>query len=246
MTLVQKHDDAVEPTLNASVLRQHARRHRRVPADAERAAAGRDAARALRHRRQPDPRGADAARGRRAGRARAEQGLSRLAEVSHDNLLDLMRTRIEIETIALRWSLEKGGVEWEADLLGAFHRLSRQTKIEPTAPEAISEAWSREHAAFHTALVAACGSPTLLAHPGAAVRAGRPLRGAVDHVERAAARRHRRAQAAHARGAQPRRRARRSSSTARTSPARSTRWRRRSPPAQRVTPRARHVAKTAK
>src|SRR5215469_9969595 len=87
----------------------------------------------------------------------------RVAEVSHDNLVDLMRTRIEIETIALRWSLEKGGVEWEADLLSAFHRLSRQTKIEPGKPEVISEAWSREHAAFHTALVAACGAPTLLA-----------------------------------------------------------------------------------
>jgi GntR family transcriptional regulator, carbon starvation induced regulator len=86
----------------------------------------------------------------------------RVAEVSHANLVDLMRTRIEIENIALRWSLEKGGVEWEADLLSAFHRLSRQTKIEPTEPEAISEAWSREHAAFHTALVAACGAPTLL------------------------------------------------------------------------------------
>jgi DNA-binding GntR family transcriptional regulator len=86
----------------------------------------------------------------------------RVSEVSRANLLDLMRTRIEIETIALRWSLEKGGVEWEASLLGAFHRLSRQSKIDPENPEAISEAWSREHADFHAALVAACGSPTML------------------------------------------------------------------------------------
>src|SRR5262249_11743453 len=61
------------------------------------------------------------------------------------------------------WSLEKGGVDWEAELLSAFHRLSRQTKIEPLKPDAISEAWSKEHADFHTALVAACGAPTLLA-----------------------------------------------------------------------------------
>jgi DNA-binding GntR family transcriptional regulator len=86
----------------------------------------------------------------------------RVAEVSLENLTDLMRTRIEIETIALRWSLEDGGVDWEADLLGAFHRLSRQSKIEPEKPEAISEAWGREHAAFHTALVAGCDAPTLL------------------------------------------------------------------------------------
>ena len=87
----------------------------------------------------------------------------RVAEVSRENLIDLMRTRIEIESIALRWSLEKGGVDWEAELLSAFHRMSRQTKIEPSKPDAISEAWSKEHANFHTALIAACGAPTLLA-----------------------------------------------------------------------------------
>jgi GntR family transcriptional regulator, carbon starvation induced regulator len=87
----------------------------------------------------------------------------RVAEVSRENLLDLMRTRIEIEGIALTWSLERGGVDWEASLLGTFHRLSRQTKIEPSRPDAISEAWSKEHADFHSALVAACGAPTLLA-----------------------------------------------------------------------------------
>jgi GntR family carbon starvation induced transcriptional regulator len=86
----------------------------------------------------------------------------RVSEVSRENLLDLMRTRIEIESIALRWSLEKGGVEWEADLLGAFHRLSRQTKIDQANPDTINEAWSREHAEFHAALVSACGSRTMI------------------------------------------------------------------------------------
>jgi GntR family transcriptional regulator, carbon starvation induced regulator len=86
----------------------------------------------------------------------------RVAAVSRDNLLDIMRTRLEIESIALRWSLEKGGVDWEADLVSAFHRLSRQTKIEPSKPDEISAAWRREHANFHLALVAACGAPTLL------------------------------------------------------------------------------------
>jgi GntR family transcriptional regulator, carbon starvation induced regulator len=86
----------------------------------------------------------------------------KVAAVSSENLADLMRTRIEIEGIALRWSIEKGDVEWEADLLGAFHRLSRQTKVVPSNPGAISDAWRNEHADFHTALVSACGSPALL------------------------------------------------------------------------------------
>src|SRR5665213_3855206 len=86
----------------------------------------------------------------------------RVSEVSRENLQDLMRTRIEIESVALRWSLEKGGVEWEANLLSVFHRLSRKSKIDPSIPDAISEDWSKEHADFHTALVSACGAPTLL------------------------------------------------------------------------------------
>ena len=76
----------------------------------------------------------------------------RVSEVSRENLLDLMQTRIEIESIALRWSLEKGGVEWEASLLGAFHRLSRQTKIDPSDPETINNSWGREHATRFTPL----------------------------------------------------------------------------------------------
>lgn len=86
----------------------------------------------------------------------------RVSEVSRENLLDLMQTRIEIEAIALRWSLEKGGVEWEANLLGAFHRLSRQTRIDSADSDTINAAWSRDHAAFHAALVSACGSQTLM------------------------------------------------------------------------------------
>jgi len=86
----------------------------------------------------------------------------RVSEVSQENLADLMRTRIEIESVALRWSLEKGGVDWEANLLSAFHRLSRQGKIDPAAPGAISEDWWKAHADFHAALAAGCGAPTLL------------------------------------------------------------------------------------
>jgi GntR family transcriptional regulator, carbon starvation induced regulator len=86
-----------------------------------------------------------------------------VSAVSRDSLLDLMRTRIEIEGLALRWSIERGGVEWEANILGAFHRLSHHKKADPTIPNAISAAWRREHRAFHAALAEACGSPMLLA-----------------------------------------------------------------------------------
>lgn len=97
------------------------------------------------------------------GMVRLEQnkGFS-VADVSRESLFDLMQSRIEIENIALRRSLDNGGVAWEADLLAAFHRLSRQSKVSRAQSGAISAEWSNEHRAFHRALVAACDSPTML------------------------------------------------------------------------------------
>jgi DNA-binding GntR family transcriptional regulator len=85
----------------------------------------------------------------------------RVSPVSREQLLDLTRTRIEVESVAIRWSIERGGVEWEADLLGAFHRLSRQKKLESCGGKSVNTLWFREHRNFHATLVAACGSPTL-------------------------------------------------------------------------------------
>jgi GntR family transcriptional regulator, carbon starvation induced regulator len=97
------------------------------------------------------------------GMVRLEQNKGfRVAAVSRDSLYDLMQSRIEIESITLRRSIEYGGVEWEANLLAAFHRLSKQTKLRRSQPGTISAEWSREHRTFHHALVAACNSPTML------------------------------------------------------------------------------------
>lgn len=85
----------------------------------------------------------------------------RVSPVSPDHLMDLTETRIDIETVMLRRAIERGSVEYEADILGAFHRLSRQQKIDPTSPGVISRVWSREHRAFHASLVAACASNLL-------------------------------------------------------------------------------------
>jgi DNA-binding GntR family transcriptional regulator len=86
----------------------------------------------------------------------------RVSPISRAHLVDLSANRIEIEGIALGWAVARGGVEWEAEILGAFHRLSRHNKSEPGQPGRISEAWKREHRAFHQALVAGCGSPILI------------------------------------------------------------------------------------
>lgn len=86
----------------------------------------------------------------------------RVGRVSRDHLADLMQSRVEIENVALQRAITKGNVEWEANLLAAFHCLSKQNKISSAQPRTINPQWSMAHRAFHRALVVACESPTLL------------------------------------------------------------------------------------
>jgi GntR family carbon starvation induced transcriptional regulator len=88
----------------------------------------------------------------------------RVADASASQLRDLTRARIEIEGTALKWSIAAGGVEWEGLLVGAMHRLASAPKT-AAGPEASARNadWLRYHREFHSALVAACDSPTLLA-----------------------------------------------------------------------------------
>ncbi|GAA3801539.1 GntR family transcriptional regulator [Streptomyces phyllanthi] len=76
---------------------------------------------------------------------------------------DVAFVRKEVESLAVRRSIEKGGIEWEAHVVAAHHQLS----VTPNAaldedPEA-NELWTSAHRAFHEACAAACGSPRLLA-----------------------------------------------------------------------------------
>ncbi|GAA3767802.1 GntR family transcriptional regulator [Streptomyces phyllanthi] len=76
---------------------------------------------------------------------------------------DVAFVRKEIESIAVRRSIEQGGIEWEARVVAAHHQLA----VSPNAaldedPEA-NEAWTNAHRAFHEVCAAACGSPRLLA-----------------------------------------------------------------------------------
>ncbi|HUT48789.1 MAG TPA: FCD domain-containing protein [Alphaproteobacteria bacterium] len=86
----------------------------------------------------------------------------RVAPVSIDHLHDLTQVRIETEALGLTWSIERGDAGWEADVLGAFHRLSKQSKSSPGEAPRIEDHWRAEHRGFHSALVAACASPLLI------------------------------------------------------------------------------------
>jgi GntR family carbon starvation induced transcriptional regulator len=91
--------------------------------------------------------------------AESQRGF-RVAPVSLENLLDISRNRVWIEGLAVRAAIARGDRAWEAGIVAAAHRL-RGAAL--TGPSGVTEEWDRENRLFHEALVAACGSPQLLA-----------------------------------------------------------------------------------
>lgn len=86
----------------------------------------------------------------------------RASPLSVADLRDLVATRVQLEKICVRQSLEHGDLDWETRVIAALHRLC---SLEPGAadnPSAVNEAWSDAHLGFHQTLVSACGSPWLL------------------------------------------------------------------------------------
>ena len=200
MTFVQQHDGAIEPTVNAQVFRQlrtdivtcrlMPNERLRVESLRERYGVGGSPIREALMRLEVE------------GLVILEQNKGfRVSPASREHLLDLMKTRVEIEGLALRWSIENGGVDWEANLLAAYHRLSHQKKTLRGTGNEINLVWFREHRNFHSALTAACGSQHLIGIRENSVRAGRALCRAVDHLQMPAAQRRQRARADDARGA---------------------------------------------
>jgi DNA-binding GntR family transcriptional regulator len=82
------------------------------------------------------------------------------APISIDDLKDLTRVRMEIETLCLTWSMEAGQVEWESEVIAATHRLTRTFRADERSGPSVQ--WIAAHDGYHTALVSACGSPRLL------------------------------------------------------------------------------------
>jgi len=85
----------------------------------------------------------------------------RVVEISRADLLELTELRTNLESIALARSIERGDVQWEAQVISAHHVLERATMAREDGPGSTDE-WSEAHAEFHSALVSSCESPRLL------------------------------------------------------------------------------------
>lgn len=92
----------------------------------------------------------------------------RVTPISREDLVDLTRTRQQIESLALRASISKGDLRWEGEVTAALHRLGRlspgRSSSGGSAP--LDDAWEIEHGLLHAALLGACDSPWLLRFHG--------------------------------------------------------------------------------
>ena len=86
----------------------------------------------------------------------------RVADVSREDLLDITQMRTVVEIEALRLAIANGDDAWEAGIVSTLHQMRRH--IERTGNDFREGApdFDRLHKAFHTALLAACGSKRLL------------------------------------------------------------------------------------
>jgi DNA-binding GntR family transcriptional regulator len=80
-----------------------------------------------------------------------------VSSISPEDLEDITRNRILLETEALRISIRTGTDEWEAGLMAAFHRLTKvEEKLNNSAQQ--FREWEERNRGFHEALIAACDS----------------------------------------------------------------------------------------
>lgn len=84
-----------------------------------------------------------------------------VAPISRAELIDLTQARAEIESLAMGWSIQHGGDDWEAGLLAACHRLLKLPKLTADG-HSIAPGWSERHLAFHQALMAGCPNRVVL------------------------------------------------------------------------------------
>ncbi len=72
----------------------------------------------------------------------------RVAPLSAEELLDITDARVEIERIALSRSIARGDLEWETNLVAAWHRLSRTPERVPEDVRLVSDRVGRRSRGF--------------------------------------------------------------------------------------------------
>ena len=86
----------------------------------------------------------------------------RVTELSMEDFREITRLRCLLESEALADAIAHGDDAWEANVLGAFHRLGLIEKKLGKVAVVLDDDWAQRHKAYHFALFSACPSPLLL------------------------------------------------------------------------------------
>ena len=81
-----------------------------------------------------------------------------VAPLTESDLVELTMARCWLNETGLRQSIEKGGAQWEEQIVLSFYRLSRAKRLINDDPADRSAEWSVAHMEFHQALISASGS----------------------------------------------------------------------------------------
>ena len=87
-------------------------------------------------------------------------GVGPLREALSQLVAERLVTVVNMEAMLVSLAIARGGDEWEADVLAKAHLLSKLEACD--ASEKMLDEWDLRHQAFHTAIVAGCGSHYLL------------------------------------------------------------------------------------
>jgi DNA-binding GntR family transcriptional regulator len=85
-----------------------------------------------------------------------------VAPISRADLAEIAELRLLLENHAIAEAFRTGSVEWEAQVVAAYHRLAAMEERMAAGDRSVTERWKRYDWEFHQALIAACGSPVLM------------------------------------------------------------------------------------
>jgi DNA-binding GntR family transcriptional regulator len=93
--------------------------------------------------------------------AEGHRGFS-VTQLDLDEFRDLNVARTSIETAALRLAIARGDDAWEAGIVAAGYLMGKEDGALSATADRVTDRWEAANTAFHTAMVAACGSRWLL------------------------------------------------------------------------------------
>ncbi|WP_170560272.1 GntR family transcriptional regulator [Ruegeria atlantica] len=82
----------------------------------------------------------------------------RVAPITLDELRDLDRTRLLLETEMLVSSIRDGDEDWEGRIVASHYQLAKHRPPGLDATSEATEKWAARHQSFHEALISASGS----------------------------------------------------------------------------------------